>query len=139
MRLSRFVVAALVLGACKNDARSPLQVDELAGTWTMTATNAANDSTLVTYEMTATADTAGWSILYPNHTTPIALRVRTDADSIIMDAGPYASTARQDATVTIHGVLYLRDAKLVGTESAYYKVDSTESVVHIKLAGTKAR
>lgn len=137
--LSRFAVAALALVACKNDARSPLQLAELAGTWTMTATNAANDSTLVTYEMTATADTAGWSILYPNHTTPIALRVRTDADSIIMDAGPYASTARQDATVTIHGVLYLRDAKLVGTESAYYKVGSTESVVHIKLAGTKAR
>jgi len=136
---SRFAVAALALVACKNDARSPLQLAELAGTWTMTATNAANDSTLVTYEMAATGDTAGWSILYPNHAAPIALRVRGDGDSIIMDAGPYASTARKGATVTIHGVLHLRDAKLVGTESAYYKVDATGSVVHIKLAGTKNR
>ena len=103
----------------------------------MTATNAANDSTLVTYDMTATADTIGWSILYPNHATPIALRVRIDADSVIMDAGPYASTARKDATVTIHGVVHVREGKLVGTESAYYKIDTTESVVHIKLEGTR--
>jgi len=136
MRWSFFTVAALALGACKNDARSPLRRGDLAGNWTMTATNAANDSVLVTYEMTATADTTGWSILYPNHGTPIALRVRIDADSVIMDAGPYASTARKGATVTIHGVVHLRGMKLVGTESAYYKVDTTESVVHIKLEGT---
>ena len=87
----------------------------------MTATNAANDWTLVTYEMTATADATGWHILYPNHAMPIALHVRIDADSVIMDAGPYASTARNGATVTIHGVLHVRERKLVGTESAYYK------------------
>jgi len=139
MRWSFFAVAALTLGACRNDARSPLRLADLAGKWTMTATNAANDSVLVTYEMTATADTTGWSILYPNHPTPIALRVRIDADSVIMDAGPYASTARTGATVTIHGVVHLHGTKLVGTESAYYKVDSTESVVHIKLEGTKGR
>ena len=137
MRWSFLAIGALALGACKNDARSPLRLADLAGSWKVTATNAANDSTLVTYQMTATADTIGWSILYPNHTTPIALRVRIDADSIIMDAGPYASTARTGATVTIHGVVHLRDGTLVGTESAYYKVDATESVVHIKLEGTR--
>ena len=123
MRWSFFAVAALALGACRNDARSPLRLADLAGKWTMTAS----------------ADTTGWSILYPSHPTPIALRVRIDADSVIMDAGPYASTARTGATVTIHGVVHLRETKLVGTESAYYKVDSTESVVHIKLEGTKGR
>ena len=137
MRWSFLSVAALALAACKNDASTPLRLADLAGNWKMTATNAANDSTLVTYDMTATADTIGWSILYPNHATPIALRVRIDADSVIMDAGPYASTARKDATVTIHGVVHVREGKLVGTESAYYKIDTTESVVHIKLEGTR--
>lgn len=137
MRWSFLTIAALALGACKQDARSPLRLADLGGNWKMTATNAANDSTLVTYQMTATADTTGWSILYPNHATPIALHVRIDADSVIMDAGPYASTARTGATVTIHGVVHVRDRKLVGTESAYYKVNTTESVVHIKLEGTR--
>lgn len=137
MRWSFLTIGALALGACKNDARSPLRLVDLAGNWKMTATNAANDSTLVTYQMTATADTIGWSILYPNHATPIALRIRVDADSVIMDAGPYASTARTGATVTIHGVVHMRGGKLVGTESASYKVNATESVVHIKLEGTR--
>ena len=136
LRWSLLTIAALGLVACRKNAGAPIRRGDLAGHWTMTATNAANDSTLVTYEMTATADTTGWSIRYPNHGTPIALRVRIDADSVIMDAGPYASTARKGATVTIHGVVHLRGMKLVGTESAYYKVDTTESVVHIKLEGT---
>jgi len=137
LRWSRLTIAALALGACQNNGHSPLRPADLAGNWKVTATNAANDSTLVTYEMAATADTSGWSILYPTHATPIALRVRIDADSVIMDAGPYASTARKGATVTIHGVVRVRDGKLVGTESAYYKVDTTDSVVHIKLEGTR--
>jgi len=137
MRRSFLTIAVLALAACKNDARSPVRPADFAGNWKMAATNAANDSMLVTYEMTATADTAGWSILYPNHATPIALHVRINADSVIMDAGPYASTARKGATVTIHGVVHLRDGRLVGTESAYYSVDTAESVVHIKLEGTR--
>ncbi len=137
MRWSFLAIGALALGACKNDAHSPLRLADLAGNWKRTATNAANDSTLVTYQMTAAAHTIRWSILYPNHATPIALRVRIDADSIIMDAGPYASTARKGATVTIHGVVHVRDGKLVGTESAYYTVGATEPVVRIKLTGTK--
>lgn len=116
---------------------APLSLADLAGKWKMTATNAANDSTLVTYEMTATADTAGWFILYPTHAKPIALRVNVDADSVIMDAGPYASTARTGAMVTIHGVGRLHDAHLVGTEAASYTVKGAESVVHIRLDGTR--
>lgn len=137
MRRSILAIVALAVGACTSDARSPVRPADLAGNWTMAATNAANDSMLVTYEMTATPDTTGWFIRYPNHATPIALHVRIDADSVIMDAGPYASTARAGATVTIHGVVHLRDGKLVGTESAYYKVDTAESVVHVKLEGTR--
>lgn len=103
----------------------------------MTAVNAANDSTLVTYEMTATADTTGWSIMYPTHHKPIALHVKVDADSVVMDAGPYASTARKGATVTIHGVTRLVGGKLVGAETARYKADTTESVVRITLEGIR--
>ena len=168
MRRSCLTLCAIALAACQNTGRAaasatdtasmadtaatarakppastpepaPLRLADLAGKWKMVATNAANDSTLVTYEMTATADTTGWFILYPTHAKPIALRVKVDADSVIMDAGPYASTARTGAMVTIHGVGRLRDATLVGTETASYTVKGTESVVHIKLIGTRNR
>ncbi|HEV2181510.1 MAG TPA: hypothetical protein VGR59_14380 [Gemmatimonadaceae bacterium] len=160
MRWTCLTMCALALGGCNKpggaagtpdttaaaDARTPapastgrqLRLADLAGTWTMTATNAANDSVLVTYTMTATADSAGWSILYPNHATPIALRVHVDADSVIMDAGPYASTARKGAMVTIHSVSRLRDGQLVGTMTARYTIASTESVVHISLDGHRS-
>lgn len=160
MQRPRLTLCALVLvGACKNHgrvadpvtaadtaavARAPtseparLRLADLAGTWKMTATNAANDSPLVTYEMASTADTSGWSILYPTHPKPIPLHVNVNADSVVLDAGPYASTARKDATVTIHGVSRLRGGKLVGTETARYTVDTAVSVVHINLEGTRA-
>lgn len=125
------------VAAAPTSEPGPLQLAELAGRWKMTATNAANDSTLVVYEMTATADTTGWSIMYPTHPKAIALHVKVDADSVIMDAGPYASTARKGATVTIHGVSRLEGGKLVGAETARYRVDSTESVVHITLDGIR--
>lgn len=161
MRWTCLTLCALAIGGCTKpggaaatpdttaaaDARTPapastgrqLRLADLAGTWTMTATNAANDSVLVTYTMTATADTAGWSIMYPNHARPIAVHVRVDADSVIMDAGPYASTARTGAMVTVHSVSRLRDGKLVGTMTARYTLDTTESVVHITLAGHRSR
>ncbi|HEY7893847.1 MAG TPA: hypothetical protein VIC24_02985 [Gemmatimonadaceae bacterium] len=157
MRWSCLTLCALVLAACQNGGRAAstadtsaaqstssapapapkLRLGDLAGQWKMTATNAANDSTLVTYEMTATADTSGWSISYPTHPKPIALRVKIDADSVVIDAGPYASTARTGAVVTIHGVSRLRDGKLVGTEIARYTVDTAVSVVRINLEGTR--
>lgn len=60
-----------------------------------------------------------------------------DADSVIIDAGPYASTARKGATVTSHSVSRLRDGRLVGTMTAHYTVEATESLVHIRLEGTR--
>lgn len=116
-----------------------LRLADLAGTWTMTAINVANDSVLVTYEMTATADTGGWSVMYPNHAKPIPLRVHADADSVVMDAGPYASTASKGSMVIIHSVLRLRDEKLSGTMTARYTIGTTTPVVHIRLEGHRSQ
>lgn len=151
VRWTCLTLCALALGGCKKTggaasttdttatAPARLRLADLAGKWTMTATNEANDSVLVTYEMTATADTTGWSVLYPNHTTPIPLHVRVDADSVIIDAGPYASTARSGAMVTIHSVSRLRDGELAGTMTARYALNATESVVHIRLDGRRSQ
>lgn len=68
----------------------------------------------------ATADTAGWTITYPGR-EPIPMHARTDADSVIMDAGPYPSTRIKGAQVTVRSVAHLQDGKIVGTTVAHYK------------------
>ena len=61
----------------------------------MTGKNEARDTTLVTYQLTATADTTGWNIVFANKQT-VPVRVSAVAgDSVVIDAGPYASVLRR--------------------------------------------
>ena len=99
--------------------------------------NEARDSTLVTYQLTATTDTSGWTITFPNR-KPIVARVAAVAgDSLVIEAGPYASVLRRGVQVTTHGVLRLQAGKLVGLTVAHYKTTRPDSVRSIPLEGTR--
>ena len=99
--------------------------------------NEAGDSTLLTYEMTATADTSGWSFKFPDRKAAVPVHVMADADSIILKAGPYPSALRKGVTVTVDGSSHLKDGKLVGTSTAHYSVKTADSVRKIKTEGTR--
>ena len=47
-------------------APAGIKLADVAGNWNVKGTNEKGDSTLVTYTMTATADTTGWTINLPN-------------------------------------------------------------------------
>jgi len=100
--------------------------------------NEARDSTLVTYQLTATADTSGWTITFPNRKQPIPARVVAVAgDSLVMEAGPYESVLRRGVQVTTHGVLRLENGKLVGQTVAHYRTARPDSVRTIPMEGTR--
>ena len=141
--------AAAVVGCAKTETKAPavsqapppppaLSLADVAGKWTVKGMNEAKDSTLVTYQLTATANTSGWSIMFPNRKQPIPVNVAAVAgDSVVIDAGPYESVLRKGQQVTTHGVLRLQGGKLVGLTLAHYKTTAADSVRRIEMEGTR--
>ena len=120
-------------------APAPIKLSDVAGKWTVTTKNEAGDSTLVTYALTTTGDTSGWSIKFPQNAKPVAVHVvAVEADSIVIDAGPYPSVLRKGVQVRTHGAVRLKDGKLVGTTTAHYNVKTADSVRRVTLEGTRA-
>jgi hypothetical protein len=116
----------------------PISLADVAGKWTVRAMTEKKDSTLVTYQLTATADTTGWAITFPNR-KPMPVHVKTVGANVITDAGPYESVLRRGVQVTTHGVFHLENGKLVGTTIAHYTVTTADSVRRVPTEGTRAQ
>jgi len=95
------------------------------------------DGTVVESELTATADTSGWTVTFPNQ-KPIPVRVIAVAgDSIVTKAGPYESVLRKGVQVTSRAVRRLQDGKLVGTSVSRYATSGPDSVARYRMEGTR--
>ena len=150
-RFAMLCCAAALVGCAKTENKAPasstpatppppapIALADVAGKWTVKAMNQSRDTTLVTYQLTATADTTGWSILFPNRRQPVPVRVGAVAgDSIVIDAGPYESVLRKGVQVTTHGVFRLRNGVIVGTTVAHYKTTRADSVRNLVTEGTR--
>lgn len=117
-------------------APAPIALADVAGKWTVRVMPEMGDSTLTTYELTATADPGGWMMTLPKR-KPMALRVSLGGDSIMTDVGPFESVLRKGAQVTTHSVMRLRDGMLVGTTTAHY-AKGPDSVRVLRQEGTRA-
>ncbi len=113
-----------------------ISLADVAGKWTVRATNEAGDS-LVSYQVVATDNISGWTMHLPNR-PPIPMRVTYGGDSIIAQAGPYESVLRKGVQVIVHSVSRLQDDKLVGTFVAGYSTTGPDSVLRGRLEGTRA-
>ena len=142
--------AAAVVGCAKTETKapaaaavtppppSPIALADVAGKWSVKGMNEARDTTLLTYELNATADTTGWTIAFPNR-KPIPARVAVVAgDSVVIDAGPYESVLRKGVQVTTHGVFRLQNGAMAGLTVAHYKTTKPDSVRRIVMEGTRA-
>ena len=114
-----------------------VSVADFVGTWAVKVTNDAGDSTLTTYDLTATADTTPWTLKFANGQTVTAKIMGVSGDSIMIDAGPYPSVLRKGVQVTTHSVNRLMDGKLVGAFVAHYNVKTADSVRTGKIEGMK--
>lgn len=142
--------AALLAGCGKKDAPpaadstaasapAPISLADVAGKWDVQVTLEASDSTVTSYQLTATADTAGWFMSFPDR-DPIPLRVvAVDGDSIVVDAGPYASILRAGVQVSTRTVLRFRNNRLNGSTVAHYVTSSADSVVNLRSRGRRAQ
>jgi hypothetical protein len=104
--------------------------------WHVLGYNHAGDS-IVAYDLTASADTSGWTIIFPNR-APIAVRVVAMAgDSVVTEAGPYESVLRPGVQVSTHAVFRLQGDTLVGSTLARYATKGADSVLAIASKGTR--
>src|SRR5206468_3648109 len=111
---------------------------DVAGKWNMTAVPMSGDTTTTHYVLTATATTDGWTITLPGR-APVPVKVTTDGDSIMLQAGPYASVRRKGVQVTTYSVARLQSGRLNGSTTAHYKVKSADSVLVLTTAGTRGQ
>jgi hypothetical protein len=109
-------------------APAPIALKDVAGTYAVTGKNEAGDTTLVTYDLTATGDTTGWTLTFPKR-KPIAMRVVSVAgDSIVLEAGPYDSQIQKGMKVRTHADYRLQDGKLIGRTVARYDTKGPDSL-----------
>src|SRR4029078_2162125 len=93
---------------------------------------------VVESELTATADTAGWTLTRPDRKTVPVRVVAVAGDSLITEAGPDESAPRKGVQVRARMVLRLQEGKLVGTTEARYTMRGRDSVAHRPTEGTRA-
>ena len=109
-------------------APAPISLKDVAGKYAVTGKNEAGDSTLVTYDLDATADTTGWTLTFPKR-KPIAQRIVSVAgDSIVLEAGPYDSQIQKGVKVRTHTVYRLQDGKLIGRTVARYDTKGPDTL-----------
>lgn len=122
------VLACITAGAAAQQAAPAsrgIKLADVAGTWD-SKTLGPKDSVIATTVLTTTADGKGWTMTFPTG-DPVAVRVVSAAgDSVVTEAGPFASRVRQGQTVTLlHSVSHYKGNEMWGTSVAQYSAGDT--------------
>jgi hypothetical protein len=116
-------------------APTPISLTDVAGRWNVRST-APGDTAPVTYVLTTTGTRSGWTITFPNR-RPIPVRVvAVEGDSIITEAGPFASVRRPGVQVRSRQVFRIQDGQLVGMTEARY-ARGPDTLVILRTEGTR--
>jgi hypothetical protein len=120
------------------ESAAPSAPADFAGKWKLRTTDEAGGQA-VESELTATADTSGWTLKRPNGKTLPVRVLAMGGDSIVLEAGPYESALRKGVPVRSRMALRLQDGKLVGTNEARYALKGGDSVAQRPAEGTRAQ
>ena len=108
-----------------------------AGTWNMRVMPEGRDTTVLTFTLTATGGSEGWTLSFPDRAPVPVTVVSRDDDGATIEAGPYESPLRKGAQVRIRSEMRLDGGKLVGETTAHYDVTTPDSVVRLRVEGTR--
>jgi hypothetical protein len=140
-------IAALLAAACTTVIPEPMPQSQpsmqalpaVAGMWDARTLNMEGDSVLVTYQIRATDSRSGWTLNFPGR-EPIEMRVlEVSGDSIVADAGPYASALREGVTVTTRFNMRIQGDRLTGRLTALYEMPEGSVTVPLRIEGTRVR
>ena len=113
---------------------------DFAGKWNVMAKpESGSDTSTTRYTLTATADSTGWTITFPNRPQPVAVRiVAIQGDSVVTEAGPFQSVRRRNVQVTTRNVLRKEGDRLVGSTRARYASTGADTVLVLRTEATRA-
>ena len=132
MRPTIYLTAALLAGlttaaaaqqtkTAAQQSKTGIKLADIAGVWDTKTLMGPKDSIVATTVQTIAADAKGWTMAFPTG-TPVAVRLLSSAgDSIVTEAGPFASQVRPGQTVTLlHSVNHYKGNQAWGTSVAKY-------------------
>jgi Tfp pilus assembly protein PilP len=100
-------------------APAPMSLASVAGKYHAEGKN-DKGATVVSYDLDA-SDTTNWIIQFTDRKEPVKMNsIMASGDSIVVEAGPYASAVQKGAMVTTHTVYHVQDGKLIGRTVAHY-------------------
>lgn len=118
-------------------APTPIALASVAGKWNVVSTPVSGKDTSSTkVVMTATADTTPWTFPLPSGKT-VKNHVTVSGDSIMLKSDTYKSLRRKGKDVWTETVYHVKDGKLAGTMVAHYLKSGADSVLSLKVEGTK--
>lgn len=114
-----------------------LSLADVAGKWQVSSTpESGKDTTPTKYVLTATADTTGWMIAFPSG-VKVPMHVMVSGDSVIEKTGTFPSQRKKGVKVMTEGSFKLQGGKLVGMTTAHYAKAGPDSVLRLRMEGTK--
>ena len=119
--LAAIILAGSTATASAQQPAAGIKLSDVTGVWDAKSMVGPSDSVVATSVLTATADTSGWTMKLEGR-DPIAMRVvAMGGDSIVTEAGPYASILRPGLTVTVlRNVSHYKGDTMWGTFEALY-------------------
>ncbi|HEV8216510.1 MAG TPA: hypothetical protein VGP95_11765 [Gemmatimonadaceae bacterium] len=132
---SSAAAAAAAPAAAPAPPPAPTMAD-FAGKWDVVATPTAGKDTSVTKYTLTVADT-NWTIAFPSG-LKVPMHATISGDSVILKTGTFASQRRKNVKVSTETSVRLQGGKLVGTSTAHYQGAGADSVLTLRVEGTKA-
>ena len=118
-------------------APASIALADVAGKWNVVSTPmSGKDTSSTKVVMTATADTTPWTFPLPSGKV-VKNHVTVSGDSIMLKSDTYKSLRRKGKDVWTETVYHLKDGKLVGSMVAHYAMPGADSVLSLKVEGTK--
>jgi glucose/arabinose dehydrogenase len=110
---------------------------DVAGKWQFNSVPMTGTDTSPTkYVLTATADSAGWTLTFPDKQV-VPLQATVSGDSVMLASGEFTSQRRKSTKVKTATTLRLVDGKLQGVTTAHYAKAGADSVLQLKSEGTR--
>jgi hypothetical protein len=114
-----------------------LSLADVAGKWQFASIPMAGKDTSPTkYVLTATADTAGWTLTFPDKQV-VPVQASVSGDSVTLTSAEFKSQRRKSTKVSTVTTLHLADGKLSGVTTAHYATAGADSVLQLRSEGTR--
>ncbi len=138
MRRTLIVLILALTSSALAAAQGGIKLSDVAGTWTTKSMVGPKDSVVTTSLVSAAADEKAWRLHLRGGREPIPVRVvAIGGDSVVTEAGPFASVVRPGQTVTLlRSVAHYKGDAMTGTFEAHY---GSGDVLKGKTAGTRKK